>query len=611
MAKPSIQTADSFSVLGFGSYVKQKISDLVLDYMPVISHVPKFLQFMLGLLYISMMVTAFVILFLIGFREAVNTKFLSPLSGSKASENCELITTPITGDFLSTRSGYFEGSDNFEYSQAAYTTSVRNLRITQNEYESILKSLRVEVERRGNESWNDDLGLNLIKWATLVFTANGQNAQRFTMEGDPAIILNRDHTDGILSNVFGDCNETSISEFDQATGLLKISYVYQDFINNPSCNSTANPILFGYDTLTKPEYFKVEIDTRTLMVSIAISKGFLTFNVLQELEEIRSTIEIDGVLYEVRRYIDPKFPSMRPLFCPDIIGSAISRLCGLELGRIVGFPFFHHVGNNLSFPEKCDCQKLALDELSNPRHNCNLFRFLTGVIFWPLYEYSAATNFFLSVVENNQDLNTLAYNASFLTSAYGRFSPLNSVLDTPEYRAKAFDFCDQPEGGCSILTFTSYDSYHFTWPVTPLQLQITNGACRDTINPDAEGWERFISTPFAPLQESYQVCHIDRTQAGVDQAGIVIGNLELLKPLMIIIILLILLLVQLCSTKAMNKITDYDRHEVLKDFANRLIELKREKIRNSQYTMSVAAGMEKVNEYELSTLRGIVAEMDN
>jgi hypothetical protein len=156
------------------------------------------------------------------------------------------------------------------------------------------------------------------------------------------------------------------------------------------------------------------------------------------------------------------------------------------------FPMFHHVGGNLTYPQECDCSELTTEALSSPSHNCNVFRFLTGFLFVS-GPYTVSANYAVGLLNTKlggslDDMLLKAHRPMFIASSFGQNSPLSAELNSPASLAAAYDFCNYGGHTCSFLTFTSYDMVATSWAVSKHYTIMQNGACTDTVSPDADDW---------------------------------------------------------------------------------------------------------------------------
>eukprot|EP01034_Spumella_vulgaris_P035295 gene35295-biopygen30033 len=373
---------------------------------------------------------------------------------------------------------------------------------------------------------------------SLVIVNNTSSAQRFNMIGDPLIIFDRDYTEGVVSSVKGNCNVSSQAAFDKATGFMSLTLNYKDFTAEPKCVEALNPELFGYNTLTKPDDFSIFYDIRTLITGNAVNRKLLQLPQLVEITKYRTTLNYNGTILSMRKYYDPKFAGMDPLLCAIVQG--YEPFCTPQIGDVTMFPIFHHLGNNLTSPEKCDCKVVTQAELADPTHNCNVFRFLSGYIF-SNNPFDAAYMFTLRVVKFKtfEALHSAAYPAMYIASSYGQNSPLAAQLNSPESLTEAFDFCTVGATTCSMITFTSYDITATSWAVSEYYTLVQNGACRDTITPSVEDWAKLVNTPYGPLVQNYQQCSYDMLTTLQNQAGIAVGNIQIVAPLCVAFLMII------------------------------------------------------------------------
>jgi hypothetical protein len=156
------------------------------------------------------------------------------------------------------------------------------------------------------------------------------------------------------------------------------------------------------------------------------------------------------------------------------------------------FPLFRQVGANTTFPTKCNCTLLTLEELSDKTHDCNMFRFLSGFMFLaaPAEESGAyVLGLTLGKLRGNLGLlNENSHHAMFAASTFGRHSPLAHVITSPEFMADAYEFCRVGTVTCSILMFATYDLTPSNWAVNKQFTLMQNGACSDSISPTDEQW---------------------------------------------------------------------------------------------------------------------------
>lgn len=314
----------------------------------------------------------------------------------------------------------------------------------------------------------------------LTFISPNNNAERFYLVGSPTTVFNRQKTIGALSNVAGDCLLAPTSTFDQANGLLTIEYNYEDFVNDPICNATVDPTLFGYSSECNPDVLTAKIDIRSLITAHALNVGVLLTETLTEIVTDRIDILFNGITYIGQSFVNPNFPGMAPVYC---ISYQNTPHCVLLIGQVYGIPIYNHAGASTEWPEPCDCATLTQEELDDRNNNCNLFQFITGFLF-----FNTLSNYPLIALGTSitgVELNNAAFNATFMGSKWGINSQNYTELNVAWRREDAYRFCNVSGYSCSFLTFSSYGGNNV---ISGYFYNVPTGACRDTISTSYEVW---------------------------------------------------------------------------------------------------------------------------
>eukprot|EP01034_Spumella_vulgaris_P025696 gene25696-biopygen22179 len=154
----------------------------------------------------------------------------------------------------------------------------------------MMNTLYFGLSAAGAVAQNQDLGGNLLYWMSLVFVnATKSNAQRFTLIGSPLTIFDREYTEGAVSSVMGNCNVTSTSSFEPSSGIMSLSFNYAEYIAEPKCVNAMDPALFGYNLLTRPALFTISYDIRTLVTGLAVNRGVVRLDQMEEIKSFRRT----------------------------------------------------------------------------------------------------------------------------------------------------------------------------------------------------------------------------------------------------------------------------------------------------------------------------------
>ena len=374
----------------FQSYVTTHLNKMFMDYLPsddIKAMSPEYM-YPLGVLVFISLIGIFLAVFITGFNSSINEEFLSPSDGKTASRNCISIPAINTGTYLATQQGFWQGQVGFEYDEASYQLTVISTAFSSDEYAYLMNSIYDNLQFVKNISVNYDLASNLIYWMSAVFIPYvGNTAQRINFMGTPLVVLDRQKTDGSISSVLGDCNATSTASFNSENGLLTVSYNYEEYLNNPVCNDSISPVYLNYVPETDNGHFSIQLDSRSVVTALAVNTGVISIDSLVSIKSLSSLYEYEGVVYNVSVVYDPKYNGMDPISCINFdvpsASAADYSFCIMQLSNgMYALPLFNHFGSSADMPIPCNCSELDPAELQNSYSNCNLFNFLTGVLFF-------------------------------------------------------------------------------------------------------------------------------------------------------------------------------------------------------------------------------------
>ena len=473
-----------------------KIHDGFIQAIPSndIRDMPPGFMYSFGIIVFLLLVALFLIIFILSYGVAVDTQYLSPLYyHDTASPYCKTIPISNSLSLKATQQGYWEGSSGFQYSEASYIASVTNWEVSPEGYADVMNLLYGAIQDVGNSSKNTDLGINLLYWFSFTARPDTDNvAQRFNLIGDPLVVFNRQEISGTISTVKGDCNESSIASFDPAKGILTLQYNYQNFLNNPICNQTGAPYDLGYRSGINSNIFQIKIDVRSLVTALSVNAKVAFVVDLVEITAYRATYTYNDILFNISRYYDPHFPGMTPITCINNDVYHISQCCLTISPTAFAIPVFNHLGNNTEYPMKCNCTDIRENDpssLSNSLSNCNVFRFLTGFLYYSdidtpdgilelFYKYNTSTDL----------INQYAFEPSFLGIYWGTHSIYSDTLfQNQTIREEFYSFCNISVGSCTLVTFSLFDEL-YDWSISSYYFQLLNGACQDKISTSYENW---------------------------------------------------------------------------------------------------------------------------
>lgn len=451
----------------------------------------------------------FLAIFLNGYFSSINNQYLSPSSGAIASKHCVTIPTINTGTYLATQSGKWQGADGFEFGNAAYVLSVTSLSLDVKEYTDLMTGAFISMQSVNAAATTYDLAQNLIFWMSGVFIPFEDNsAQRLAFTGTPLVVFDRQKIVGSMANVLGSCNATSVTSFDSSTGKITLIYNYLDYISSPACMAIIDPVMIGYYAPSDKNEFKITFDVRTMMTAVAINFGVLGVNELVRISAFDTLYDFEGETYNIASYYDPKYKGMDPITCIQLQGYNLTygyTQCTMVVEKMVyALPVFNHMGTSADNPIPCNCSTLNPADLQNKDFICNLFNFITGIVFYPindpsdtarlLYKIGLDPTMINGVFTYKSSINEAAFPAMFIDSMFGQDSPNRTLFETPAYRQEAYSFCNLTQdafgnaSSCAVVTFTMFDLYPSSWTISDYYYQLTNGACNASFGPDQATW---------------------------------------------------------------------------------------------------------------------------
>jgi hypothetical protein len=484
------------------------MEELFITYLPYpdFREYPPEFMFLAGSVLCILIVVFFCTMFGYLFATNISTIFLSPADGGDDTSICEEIVSPNTGIYLSSRNGFWEGSDGFQYVDATMALSATNWKIKSADYSYLMNQLYKALTLLGNFTSGQELGINLLFWFSLSATPDPANpANRFSLIGNPAIALNRQNIFGTVSSVAGECKlANQYASYDRANGMLILNIPVSDYLSNPICMAAGAPRFLGYNPLVSSNYLQAKVDVHSLATAVSVNLNVLPLRFLIEIPTFRKEITAQGHTYLLSQYFNPKFPGMSPIIC------LVNVTCTIRLGPSnYAIPFFHHAGNSTIKPEKCDCSKMSPQDKADPLDKCNLFTFLAGFIYFPADDAFSLFQFLTK--QPAPVAHGKAFPPAFLASAFGQHSPAYPMLNQPASREKFYEFCHTSHGNCSMVTFSLFDTANPDWSLTQYYFQLSNGACQDQISIPRDAWYVFLLDFFVHIESSLIVGKISLT----------------------------------------------------------------------------------------------------
>mmetsp|Transcript_32611 Transcript_32611/g.60933 ORF Transcript_32611/g.60933 Transcript_32611/m.60933 type:complete len:833 (+) Transcript_32611:136-2634(+) len=462
------------------------------------------------------------------FQQQTNKSFIAL---SYDDGDCEPVPTIMTGDFIASYRGMWEGQRGFVYSEALYSMTLTGYEGSMEDYVNKLNGIEKQLQIVADGAVHRDAGENLLYWMTWSVNVG---LDYFEMTGDPTSILNREYFYGTLAGIAGECQAEPEARFTVATAEMELFFQKDRFDQLEYCTAAATPAWMGWVERFMKNNFIIKIDAWQAMVAIAVNLGEMQMNLLQPVQGTEKVLHFHNETLYLVEVFDFRYPGMLPLSCISTdqnLRNMRFRACLLRQGDTYMLPVMNHFGTARDFPEPCNCSNG--DFHNRECHNLDL---MVSVLFYNLPPYDtdivnnsqpqAANNSLyalLTLLESDtyRNINRNAYNISFAACRFNQWTD-------PVWRNTSYEFCNLAEyGTCSMIMYNPYDRRSRT--VSPFYYQVPSIACADSFM--TPNWAALTNTPPAPLHERYLQCTVPWYEAIFEAQGIASGNAALAVPL--------------------------------------------------------------------------------
>lgn len=256
----------------FKEWFISKLDNMFVDSIPMdaVRELPGRYMYIAGAITHMAAIACFVYFIYTGYDNAINTSFIS-LSDSEGY--CESVSKQNSGTFLATETGYWDGTEGYEPALTKYRVDFFGLKATADEYKSIIREFRSEIEAVGNMAKSYDAAFNLLFWITWEWSDTNY---LFQMTGNAVDIFSRYYTLGAIATMEGVCEIPRTSFLDGANNVLRLEYAYDEFIADPICRESITPSSLGYDPDYNFNVFQIELDVNALLTSLAVCPALLS-----------------------------------------------------------------------------------------------------------------------------------------------------------------------------------------------------------------------------------------------------------------------------------------------------------------------------------------------
>ena len=583
-------------------FITRTIDEAIIDNIPLeaIKELPLYYKYVLGIFAELLMAGMFAYFMYSVYVQGRSSAFISL---DINSGDCQVIKKSITGQYIADTNGVWNGYEGFDYTRGLYVIGFTEASITQTEYEDILYAVHDQVSALSDRAMLHDLTYNLLIYMSWQFICDPLLydyclpfvGQSFAFSASSQYVFSLSYVDSTLSNNIGDCMTTSLSHYDLANSINVGTYIYDDFLNDPTCNTTVDPVHMGYDSVLNGDTFAMTLDSRTLIDSMSVNLDLLLFSSLSIVGESHTYhFENHGYNYTGNYYTDAWYVGMRPLFCLDNPGyqmdddeleGGINNICFISIGDVTGLPIFLHFGAGnfndygpmANSPMNCECDEFGHD------NQCDVFNLMSGFMFFDGLSLAESVDIWLNLTIAAGDsyrLNQQAYNASW-ASAASTYSPeVDPVINDPDWRNAAYEFCrTEAYGYCSIMIFNSYGDSVFDKSLSPSLFLVNNGSCAPQFTIPETSYANLIQSAPTPIVESYYQCVLTWSDALTNAAGIAGGNVSIIVPIILFMALPVIYL-WLKFTGNVTPIPEYDKSQ--KELALDLLALQILRVRDNR-----------------------------
>ena len=280
---------------------------------------------------------------------------------SNAGE-CSTVPKQLTGTFLASTDGFWEGQLGFNYTKALYSFEFTNATFQQGDYEQFIQTVQNAVTSAGTYTQLSNLAVNLMYLVGADFPIPVLNNYQYVqLTGAPSIIFNRE---GISSTLIGapsipgetytQCSaQYNDANFNTATSKFQLTYDITDF-NAAQCGNIL-PLLqfFGYIPPDQAS-FLLDVDMISFSIAYSLNFGSLDPSSLEQIApgEVIPTITFNSVVYEFTQFYDIRFPGMTPIGC--LIRPGGFFFCVLEVMGTFVLPIINPYGDDFDNPVPCE-----------------------------------------------------------------------------------------------------------------------------------------------------------------------------------------------------------------------------------------------------------------
>lgn len=320
------------------------------------------------LAYQGIFVGILVYLFVSGYQSSLSTEYLSPIGTASSTQICAEVEVSLNSEFLVDSSGYWNGAESFDYSNAIYDLTFVSATADAVTYENIIDTFSSQLEKIGDKSRDRDLAWNLVAWSSFRSTERaGSGKAMLTSTGDASTIFNQNLGLFAVANPNKLCTNDMQISYDFAKSVVDLSISVSETFSTKGMGGMGSSISepcssvfsvvddFDYESNKGFSSADVMVDVRSLSTAIAVNFGLLNITDLVQVSAVNISMSLPSISstpLTFLSYIDPLYPGMKPIICTWFDSSSSdteisSSVCVLYSGSTWFFPVTTHSGLSL------------------------------------------------------------------------------------------------------------------------------------------------------------------------------------------------------------------------------------------------------------------------
>jgi hypothetical protein len=297
-----------------------------------------------------------------GYFGNVTQQYISLTTGQGI---CENVPRPITGKFLISNDGYWEGSTEFLYAHALLSIELNNYKADQAQYASDFTDLKYYLLQLVSAiSVDQNLAWNLLLLMEQKNSLDlGGYAQSVSYTVTPSAVFTTDVKFAAMSSRRqGPCSVVSLPTYSEADATVSVVFDLESL--QEQCNSTY-PKLGSISMPNVTSELFIDVDMNSFSTAAAINMGYIS---ILSLEQVLFPAELEHYAtfeyaptrgyYTTSQYINPVHPGMSPIYCVFEQGSGTLLACFVRESYNFMLPILNNIGGAKSstygIPDYCD-----------------------------------------------------------------------------------------------------------------------------------------------------------------------------------------------------------------------------------------------------------------